>query len=111
MPATPGIAFRHGIETRLAPLSCHRNLDFRDRNAPARPRAPEQLDRTPLDQAQARVPIRNAGRHHQRLDPHRRYRDALFVGSVPIDVGADLLEAVEAAVSHLGATEPFETAT
>src|SRR5262249_43271569 len=76
LPTAPGIAAGRSVEPSVVPMTVDPHFDFHRRHAAARPRAPEDLDRTLLDQAMAGVEVGNAGWNHQRLDPHRGHRHA-----------------------------------
>src|SRR5690606_10092729 len=94
-PATPRVLARRRIKRRLLPRAVHAHLDHGNRHSSARPGAPVQLDRPALDEPSPRVPVRNAGRHHQGFHAHMRDRNAFVARVLTVDIRPDLLEAIE----------------
>ena len=93
--------------SRILPHAVDTELHLRDRHAVAGPRAAEERHRSRRHQPMARVPVGNAGRHHQRLHPHMRDGAPGSSGSGD-NVGPDLLLALIGLIQHLDAVEPFD---
>ena len=106
-PAAPRVTTGFGIQRRLAPMSVDRHLDFADRHA-ARPGAAEQ---STGPRSSRRWREYQSGMPGGTISDFTRIVVTGTPGSsrvLAVDVGADLLHAVERAIDRRDAVEPFD---